>query len=234
MFMILLGLGLAFAFDTVAAGVAPAISAPNCTVPSYNWTYNSLGQNPCLIAASLEGVCSNGTFTLPALSPGQHYTGPKANATDSADAQDLCKCNTVAYSLISACTACQNSTWSTWFEWSYNCSAVWVDGEYPETIPNNTRVPSWAYLPVSGSNLWSNTSAYNVSLNGSTPESTAVARPTTSIVILPPASTVTITPTASPTTSASGSAANDSPHTVVPSRHLLAALLSLACVLCAL
>ncbi|KZV73406.1 hypothetical protein PENSPDRAFT_648941 [Peniophora sp. CONT] len=232
MLMTLSGLGLAIALCSVAA-VTATLSAPNCTVSSYNWTYNTLGQDPCVIAASLEGVCSNGTFTLPALSQGQHYTGPKANATDPEDARDLCKCNTVTYSLISACTACQNSTWSTWDDWSYNCTAVWIDGEYPKSIPNETRVPAWAYLPVVKSNLWSNSSAFNASLNNSMPESTALARPTTSIVILPPASTVTITPVASSTTGTSSSTANEGPESIPRPRGVFAVLVGILGVLCA-
>lgn len=42
-------------------------------------------------------------FTIPQLAPGNHYTGPSGN--------DLCQCNTVIYSLISACAGCQNGTW---------------------------------------------------------------------------------------------------------------------------
>jgi hypothetical protein len=46
-------------------------------------------------------------FTIPDLVPGDSYVGP----TGSSDASDLCKCNTVVYSLMSACDACQDASW---------------------------------------------------------------------------------------------------------------------------
>jgi len=46
-------------------------------------------------------------FTIPDLLPGDSYIGP----TGPSDAGDLCKCNTVVYSLMSACDACQDALW---------------------------------------------------------------------------------------------------------------------------
>jgi hypothetical protein len=53
-------------------------------------------------------LVSFAAFTIAPLMPGGNhsYTGPSGP-----DDSDLCKCNTVAYSLISACDACQGSTW---------------------------------------------------------------------------------------------------------------------------
>jgi hypothetical protein len=56
--------------------------------------------NPLLLLAA---------FTINSLLPGYSYTGPSG-----VDDSNLCKCNTVAYSLISACDACQSSTWITY------------------------------------------------------------------------------------------------------------------------
>ena len=50
---------------------------------------------------------SSVVFTIPILEPGDSYTGP----TGSGDDDDLCKCNTVVYSLMSACDACQGAKW---------------------------------------------------------------------------------------------------------------------------
>jgi hypothetical protein len=122
-----------------------AIYAPECST-SWKWVcfhhaffgrclicwhcvqaFNSLGQNPCMVAAYLISTCSGGcefsslfcscvckpcrlvffaAFTINSLAPGYHYTGPSGS-----DNTDLCKCNTVAYSLISACDACQGADW---------------------------------------------------------------------------------------------------------------------------
>ena len=75
-------------------------------------------------------------FTVSALLPGYEYAGPsgKGKADDN-----LCECNTVTYSLLSACDACQSETWITygfivslrafrnvytirWSEYSFNCT----------------------------------------------------------------------------------------------------------------
>lgn len=51
-------------------------------------------------------------FSIPPLVSGDSYVGP----TGSDDASDRCKCNTVVYSLMSACDACQfdDSVWFTY------------------------------------------------------------------------------------------------------------------------
>ena len=58
------------------------------------------------------GPCRLGSFaafTINSLLPGYSYTGPSG-----VDDSNLCKCNTVAYSLISACDACQGAQWITY------------------------------------------------------------------------------------------------------------------------
>jgi hypothetical protein len=126
-------------FGLAAAG---QIIAPACTVPSWSWvcmlslpcifgrylicwhcvqTYNSLGQNPCTVAAYLLSTCNQGcelfsclhepcclisfaAYTLKALQgPDYDY------APSSPSLSDLCQCNTVTYSLLSACEACQGA-----------------------------------------------------------------------------------------------------------------------------
>jgi hypothetical protein len=116
------------------------VTWPDCTVSSLNWvrlnhfvsqlftdrlskTYNSLGQNPCEVAAFLQSICYGGgqssfsriaslaissprtEFHIPALPQGRAYNGPAYG--DST----LCKCSTIVYSLLSACDACQGDPW---------------------------------------------------------------------------------------------------------------------------
>jgi hypothetical protein len=87
-------------------------------------TFNSLNQNPCTVAAYLESTCNSGcecfsprmsipissfkAFTIAALWPGYAYSAWSLDYYP-----DLCSCNTVIYSLISACVACQGGTWDT-------------------------------------------------------------------------------------------------------------------------
>ncbi|KDQ33448.1 hypothetical protein PLEOSDRAFT_1110582 [Pleurotus ostreatus PC15] len=108
---------------------------------SFSWASNSLKQSPCLVAAYLLGTCSGGAHEVPPLPDNKHYVGP---TTATADA---CQCNTVVYSLMSACGECQNRTISGWGEWSANCPHVDIN-VFPGEIPAGTRVPGWAYLDV--------------------------------------------------------------------------------------
>jgi hypothetical protein len=52
------------------------------------------------------------------------YVGP----TGPNDANDLCKCNTVVYSLMSACDACQGANW-------FSCVFAFTFCALPMTIP---------------------------------------------------------------------------------------------------
>jgi len=167
-------------------------TAPSCTVVSFSWSYNSLQQNPCLVAAYLLAACNAGTFNVPALQPQNSYTGPSG-----LDDGDPCKCNTVAYNLISACDACQGSSSIAYSEWIYNCTsaALASPGTFPEPIPAGTRVPKWAYVDSSAADSWNQTEAAAI---GDTPEVTGTASivPTTIL-----ASHSTVTPSATSSSS---------------------------------
>jgi hypothetical protein len=89
----------------------------------YAQSANSLGQNPCTVAAYLISTCYGGcewssflscarepwrlisfaAYTIDALPNGTAYTTSQNN--------NLCVCNTVAYSLLSACDGCQGDVW---------------------------------------------------------------------------------------------------------------------------
>lgn len=119
--------------------------ATNATcVSSYGWANNTLGQSPCLVASYLETACLNTSFLVPALPNGTHYTGPNAAQAN------LCNCNTVTYSLISACADCQNHQYLDWGNWTANCAVVAI-GLFPQPIPSGTAIPQWAYIVVNSS-----------------------------------------------------------------------------------
>ncbi|KAH9047436.1 hypothetical protein EDB83DRAFT_1461423 [Lactarius deliciosus] len=156
----------------IFAGLASAqLVYPNCTA-GWEWSYNSLGQNPCNVAAYLEATCGTGRSL---------YRGPNAGQSN------LCECNTVVYSLVSACGACQGSSeWIQWSQWYINCTTVSTDGTYPNSIPAGTRIPRWAYLEVSAADTWNATAAQSA---GDTPEGTATTVSSTSSTSVPSAST---------------------------------------------
>jgi hypothetical protein len=50
-------------------------------------------------------------FTVPVLPSGYEYAGPSGKSKSD---DNLCECNTVTYSLLSACDACQGANWLTY------------------------------------------------------------------------------------------------------------------------
>lgn len=72
-------------------------------------SYLPLLWTPYLLKVSRE---STSEFEIPQLPPGRHYGGPDVGE------DNLCTCNTVAYSLVSACAACQGS--STWVQYVFH------------------------------------------------------------------------------------------------------------------
>ncbi|KAI0260306.1 hypothetical protein BC834DRAFT_554096 [Gloeopeniophorella convolvens] len=140
-----------------------------------SWTFNSFGEGPCAVAAALQGVCNNGgehdfslsyflglktpeVFKIPLLPKGDSYTGPNG----SGDNSDLCKCNTVVYSLMSACDACQNAEWISWEQWTQNCTAIDPPTTFSNLIPSGTRVPAWAFINVTETGTWDPLLAFRV------------------------------------------------------------------------
>jgi len=142
-------------------------------------SYNTLGQSPCAVGTYLQGACNHGgtlqvwgclvhrthprkVFTLPDLvSDDYSYVGP----TVPSDFSNLCKCNTVVYSLLSACDTCQGSNWFScvcflcpctltdtitvtlvcrWGTWAQNCTAV----DPPQTFVLSITAPDLVPSPI--------------------------------------------------------------------------------------
>ncbi|KAF8736920.1 hypothetical protein AX14_013737 [Amanita brunnescens Koide BX004] len=130
----------------VAATTAVAQSSnANCSDSSYDWVFNSKGQSPCEVVEDLATACDPNGFTLQPISPGTSYNGPGPGQNNT------CHCTSIFYSLISACAACQDGSWTTWTEYLQNCSSFVYLSVYPKPIPPDTSVPHWAYLNVSAS-----------------------------------------------------------------------------------
>ncbi|KAG1875167.1 hypothetical protein C8R48DRAFT_401663 [Suillus tomentosus] len=127
----------------------------------HNLMNNTLGQDPCVVTSYLWSVCV-GACTIPPLPLSANYESPSAAGANS------CLCNTVAYSMMAACSDCQNATYASWSSWSTNCAQLSIR-QYPMDIPTGTKVPNWAYLNVSGG--FDPVAAQN---NGDLPESTAI------------------------------------------------------------
>ncbi|KAN0134212.1 hypothetical protein V8E53_007984 [Lactarius tabidus] len=181
---------------------------PNCST-GLDWSYNSLNQNPCNVAAYLEATCSGGLYSIAALPQGSLYRGPNAGH------DNLCVCNTVVYSLLSACGACQGATsWIQYSQWHLNCSTSSSPGTYPNSIPAGTRVPHWAYLDVSVADTFNATAAQSA---GDTPEGT----PSTG-------SSTSTSSTAAPSSSTSSSSNKSSSNSGAIAGGVVGAILGLA------
>ncbi|KAI0321535.1 hypothetical protein OF83DRAFT_280158 [Amylostereum chailletii] len=136
---------LFFIVGSVAQIFAPACQPSN----DYAWTFNSLGQSPCYMAAAVRGACNHNNFTLlplPTLESSYNGPGPfEAN----------CSCSVVAYTLTSACGACQNAVWEPWPLWKQWCGDG-IPGLDPNTrIPSDIKIPNWAFQnSVLTSGIW--------------------------------------------------------------------------------
>ncbi|KXN92204.1 ATP synthase subunit beta, mitochondrial [Leucoagaricus sp. SymC.cos] len=90
--------------------------------PSFDWARNSKNQDPCLVVALLQADCRNDTnVTISKLAANEVYTGP-----DPANTNDVCACNTVVYSLLSVCAACQNRFFVDWTSWTLHCAVSYL------------------------------------------------------------------------------------------------------------
>ncbi|PFH52185.1 hypothetical protein AMATHDRAFT_57539 [Amanita thiersii Skay4041] len=122
--------------------------------PRFQPLYNKAHRDPCRIAESLAGVCEVQGFNIPPLPQGNVYFGPS-----STEAND-CRCNSVFYSMLSACAACQNRPWLSWTRYDTQCRNVTVT-TFPRSLPPGVGVPHYAYLDVSVSGNFSLDDALN-------------------------------------------------------------------------
>ncbi|TFK30080.1 hypothetical protein FA15DRAFT_663425 [Coprinopsis marcescibilis] len=128
----------------VAFAVGATAQSTNVVCPDdFAWASNSLGQNPCLVSSYLQSACGS-TVTVNLIPAGTHYTGPQ-----SLGQATVCNCNTVVYSLTSACGACQGRAVWNWTDWSVNCTPEGTSiARFPRQIPDGTEAPEWAFLDV--------------------------------------------------------------------------------------
>lgn len=125
--------------SAVLQALVVAQEPANCTDSTWNWSFNSEHQDPCLVAQALRDLCLPHVL-ITQLGPGQYYAGGPPSETSE------CSCNMVYYSLLSACGQCQFGSASAWQFWSQPCVAT--TPEFPKPFPGNISVPDWAFLPL--------------------------------------------------------------------------------------
>jgi len=167
-------------------------NVPQC-VDSYQWSITN-GQTPCLVAAYLETACGTPT-KVDIIPPGTHYLGPTKEEADD------CRCNTVTYSLVSACGGCQDRTYVNWTTWHENCSKIY-EATFPLPIPPAAAVPRWAYLNISQTtdnfDPIAAAQIIGVSLSPTLFPATTVAKTTTVMSTISTSSSPSATPSATP------------------------------------
>jgi len=158
-----------------------------CTVAGYSWMYNSLKQDPCVIASRLGRVCHGAIWTMDPLPPGTHYGG----LDPAYGPPSPCECNTVSYSIMAACSLCQDRGYIRFSSWTDMCTIVYSQ-KFPKDIPYDTAVPHYAYLDVQADDFFD----VRIAQTAGGPESTSPPKST------PPstAATTTSTPTQSNST----------------------------------
>ncbi|EIM87729.1 uncharacterized protein STEHIDRAFT_155105 [Stereum hirsutum FP-91666 SS1] len=140
------------------------VNGASCIDSGWDWAFNSLNQSPCQVAALILDV------NVGPLGPGWVYTGPKSPG-------DISKqCNTVVYSLLSACAGCQDCGWQDWATWRTNCENTPPAGNLGYDIPPGVAIPQWAFNDFTAKGTWDNASAIQT---GDNPESSAISTSTT-------------------------------------------------------
>jgi len=165
--------------------VAQTSTNANCTDNLFKWVFNSNGQSPCRVAEILADQCDPQGFVILPLDPGAIYPGP------TMDENNPCHCNTVLYSLMCGCAACQDRSWITLTEYAQNCTSLVYGTVYPGGVPSDASVPHWAYLNVTATN---DTFDVNAAFIASEPQSTNSAAATAGSVTSTPVSAPTSTP----------------------------------------
>ncbi|KAF7760945.1 hypothetical protein Agabi119p4_10354 [Agaricus bisporus var. burnettii] len=137
-----------------------------CDVPELNWTFNSVGKSPCEVATTLAVDCADqGFYLIPKLPARARYIGPEI--------QNSCQCNTVYYSLLSACAACQGAGWISWPRFAMNCTLADIS-QFPLPLLHDVKVPGWAYADIElSSNNFSLAAAQNLARKRPSPTLTS-------------------------------------------------------------
>ncbi|KAG8702247.1 hypothetical protein FRC08_003611 [Ceratobasidium sp. 394] len=141
--------GLALLVASSVPLVQAQVTSNATCAPQYSWMLNSKQQTPCMASAYLSAQCNDGQWNVPGIGPDGPYNHPNGAGAN------LCRCNTVVYNLLSACSICQGGNAGNWANWISNCTAGNVTiGHYPLPLPPGAAIPSWAYLDFTSQDMF--------------------------------------------------------------------------------
>ncbi|CUA76767.1 hypothetical protein RSOLAG22IIIB_02239 [Rhizoctonia solani] len=156
-----------------------------------------MNQTPCLQSGYLSAQCNGGNWNVPGISGGTPYRQPQGNGAN------ICRCNTVVWNLIQACSLCQGGRTASWGNWISNCSTNSITiGSYPRQLPPYVAISGWAYLDFTSQGTFQ-------------PQVAREAAATASESISAPAQTQSLTSAGSATSTSTATPAPDSPTTNV-------------------
>ncbi|WVW80657.1 hypothetical protein I302_102643 [Kwoniella bestiolae CBS 10118] len=133
---------------TLLGGVKGQTTNATCFSTNENkWMFNNAGESPCAVWSKVQSLCIPQTSYInvpPLLDQSYSYNLPNGGSSG-------CQCNTVSYSLMSACALCQYPSASLPSEqdWSGNCRNYANDGLGFDT--SVLSIPAFAYHQWSGS-----------------------------------------------------------------------------------
>ncbi|CAE6425435.1 unnamed protein product [Rhizoctonia solani] len=187
-----LALGVLFAVANVQVTSAQVTSNVTTCVSEYQWTINTLNQTPCLQSGFLSAQCNGGSWNVNGFPGGAPYKAPQGSGAN------ICRCNSVVWNLLQACSLCQGGRTASWGNWVSNCSTNDINvGRYPLQLPPSVAIPSWAYLDFTSPGTFQVDQARQA----------ATAATATESVSAQPQST-TPTSTSTPTSTPDGSSSN--------------------------
>ncbi|KAH9483716.1 hypothetical protein JR316_0003192 [Psilocybe cubensis] len=153
-------------------------------LPNYEWSYNHQKNSPCDVASALLKECDPAAGSLQPLT--SNASGDAYYDPTQATQVNACLCNTITYSLVSACGICQGQSylyWHTWVDVCNNASvSVWLYN-YPLPLPPGLDVPLWAYMDVTTIDYFSIRGAFRnatFNLNATQTNSQTLSTPTLS------------------------------------------------------
>lgn len=169
-------LGAVCSYLWLARGASSQTAVATCS-SEFRWAGNHLGQDVCLIASLLRSACISDAASarIPAIRESLRYYTQPVNP-------DQCTCSVVFYNILSVCALCQGGELTSWSSYSRTCpeSAITATG-FPLHIPNRTAVPSWAYVDIPDTDIFSLVRAKELSyLNESAPVRVGVTASSTS------------------------------------------------------
>ncbi|KIK00700.1 hypothetical protein K443DRAFT_7462 [Laccaria amethystina LaAM-08-1] len=128
-------------FSTLLLAFAPSYAAAATCLTGYNWTYNSQGQSPCDLAASLLGVCVPAGGGILSLSLLILAVTPLRQVPCLHYPRDIIMLGQHSNPAMNSRETLR------WSAYATNCSTVYVQ-TFPDPLPVGVRVPNYAYLDV--------------------------------------------------------------------------------------